>query len=127
MRLPVDFRNLASYDSSSGAVTFYTAYQSQLAWGGTTIREAHYPVSVIDTVITNAINAGLYIVLDFHGWFDINPTNASSTNQFVALWKAVAVRYKDSPNKLIFELATEPNSSDFANVCTMQKNAIREI
>ena len=127
VRLPVDFRCLGSYDSTSGEVAFYSKYVSQLSDNGTVYREAQYPITTIDTVIDNAINAGLYVVLDFHGWFKIDPTDTASVNQFVALWKAVAERYKDYPNQLVFELANEPNSQNYAAVCTMQKKAIAEI
>ena len=127
VRLPVDFRCLGSYDSTSGEVAFYSKYVSQLSYNGTVYREAQYPITTIDNVIDNAINAGLYVVLDFHGWFKIDPTDTASVNQFVALWKAVAERYKDYPNQLVFELANEPNSQNYAAVCTMQKKAIAEI
>ena len=113
VRLPVDFRMYSSYDSGTGVAT---------------LNESSSPsFRTFDTVIGNAIDAGLAIILDFHGWFDIDPENVSSTNQFVALWKAVAERYKDYPNQLVFELANEPNSRNYGAVCAMQRNAITEI
>jgi hypothetical protein len=101
VRLPVDFRTYSTYDSSTGDATLKETTSN--GWGP--------GFSTFDTVITNAINAGLYITLDFHGWFDIDPTNQTHRAQFKAYWKAVAERYKDYPNKLIFELANEPRAS----------------
>ena len=51
VRLPVDFRNY--YDSSTKA--FKTS--------------GNYRIADIDTVINKALNAGLYVTLDFHGWY----------------------------------------------------------
>lgn len=125
VRLPVDFRDYSSYDSSTGVATLKENTNTSTWWGGTVQGPGF---STFDTVINNAIDAGLYIVLDFHGWFKIDPTDAASTNQFVALWKAVAERYKDYPNKLVFELANEPkDNSHYTAVCNMQKAAIAEI
>ena len=125
VRLPVDFRLYSTYDSSTGVATLLdrTYVIPSESWAP----RFYAGFSDFDTVITNAINAGLYVTLDFHGWFDIDPTNASSTNQFVALWKAVAERYKDYPNQLIFELANEPNTHDYSRICALQKNAVKEI
>ena len=125
VRLPVDFRDYSSYDSSTGVATLKENTNTSTWWGGTVQGPGF---ATFDTVISNAIDAGLYIVLDFHGWFTIDPTDAASTNQFVALWKAVAERYKDYPNKLVFELANEPkDNSHYTAVCNMQKAAIAEI
>lgn len=125
VRLPVDLRDYSSYDSSTGVATLKENTNTSTWWGGTVQGPGF---ATFDTVINNAIDAGLYIVLDFHGWFTIDPTDAASTNQFVALWKAVAERYKDYPNKLIFELANEPkDNSHYTAVCNMQKAAIAEI
>ena len=124
VRLPVDFRDYSSYDSSTGVATLKETTTTGYWWNQT----QGPGFSTFDTIISNAIDAGLYIVLDFHGWFYIDPTDAASTNQFVALWKAVAERYKDYPNKLVFELANEPkDNSHYTAVCNMQKAAIAEI
>lgn len=125
VRLPVDFRDYSSYNSSTGVATLKEETTTTGYWWNKTEVPGF---STFDTVINNAIDAGLYIVLDFHGWFYIDPTDAASTNQFVALWKAVAERYKDYPNKLVFELANEPkDNSHYTAVCNMQKAAIAEI
>ena len=106
VRLPVDFRDYATYDSNTGVATLKETTTSSSWWSSTT----GPGFSTFDTVITNAINAGLYITLDFHGWFNIDVTNQAQRAQFKALWKAVAERYKDYPNQLSFELANEPRA-----------------
>ena len=62
VRLPVDFRSYATYDSSTGIATLKETTSSGWSSGP--------GFKTFDTVITTAINAGLYITLDFHGWFD---------------------------------------------------------
>ncbi|MBQ6137341.1 MAG: DUF2341 domain-containing protein, partial [Kiritimatiellae bacterium] len=106
VRLPVDFRDYATYDSNTGVATLKETTTSSSWWSST----AGPGFSTFDTVINNAINAGLYITLDFHGWFNIDVTNQAQRAQFKALWKAVAERYKDYPNQLNFELANEPRA-----------------
>ena len=100
IRLPVDFRDYSSYDSSTGVATLKETTGSWFSTGP--------GFSTFDTVINNAIAAGLWVYLDFHGWFHIDPTDEAQRKQFKALWKAVSERYKDYPNKLVFELANEP-------------------
>ena len=122
VRLPVDFRNYASYDSSTGVATLNETTTVSTWWGTST----GPGFSTFDVVITNAINAGLYITLDFHGWFDIDVTNTTQREQFKAYWKAVAERYKDYPNKLVFELANEPRApvGHSAQLNSLQKETV---
>ena len=91
VRLPVDFRNY--YDSSTKA--FKTS--------------GNYKIADIDTVINKALNAGLYVTLDFHGWYidsDVvnsdADTDGTDANKFVTIWGLVADRYKDYSDTLQF-------------------------
>ena len=111
VRLPVDFRDYSSYDSSTGVATLKENTSSWWSTGP--------GFSTFDTIIDNAIDAGLYIVLDFHGWFDIDPTDETTRAKFKAYWKAVSERYSNRPNKLVFELANEPRVNDGTKVSKM--------
>ena len=119
VRLPVDFRSYADYDSSTGVATLKEKTFSWL-WSGPGF-------ATFDTVIDNAIDAGLYIVLDFHGWFDIDPTDEATRAKFKAYWKAVSERYRNRSNKLVFELANEPhvnNGTTVAKMNSLQKETV---
>ena len=123
VRLPVDFRKFSTYDSATGIATLKENTDTT-SWWGTTSRPGF---ATFDTIIDNAINAGLYIVLDFHGWFDIDPTDDATRAEFKAYWTAVAERYKDYPNQLIFELANEPgvnNGTKVAKMNSLQKETV---
>ena len=102
VRLPVDFRNY--YDSSTKA--FKTS--------------GNYRIADIDTVINKALNAGLYVTLDFHGWYidsDVvnsdADTEGTDANKFVTIWGLVADRYKDYSDKLNFEIVNEPHVASY--------------
>ena len=88
IRVPVDFRNF--YNSSTG-----TLNESKMA--------------VVDTAVDNIISLGMGVMLDFHAWYEFDPTSASDTATFKAIWKLVAERYKDKSSLLMFELMNEPH------------------
>ncbi len=61
----------------------------------------------VDTAINHALNNGLYVMLDFHGWFQIGD-EANDIEECKYIWEQVAERYKDYDKKLSFELLNEP-------------------
>ncbi len=61
----------------------------------------------VDTAINHAINNGLYLMLSFHGWFNIGD-EANDYEECLYIWEQVAERYKDYDKKLSFELLNEP-------------------
>lgn len=66
----------------------------------------------LDTVLNYALDSGLTVLLDFHGWEDLN-NNPSSENidKLISVWTQVAERYKDYPENLAFEIYNEPNNN----------------
>ena len=70
-------------------------------------------MSTVDTAIQAALDAGLYVLLDFYGWEAINPSNATEKETFVSIWSLVAERYKNQSDKLAYDLIHHPqiNSS----------------
>lgn len=66
----------------------------------------------LDTVLNYALDSGLTVLLDFHGWEDLN-NNPSPENirKLVSVWEQVAKRYKDYPENLAFEIYNEPNNN----------------
>ncbi len=92
VRLPIDLRYYANEDGS-------------LKTSGT------YSFSKIDTYIQTAVDAGLVVTLDFHGWWNFSLFGGDDT-RFINVWKNITTRYKDQYNdSLIFELMNEPRTS----------------
>ena len=108
---------------------YYDASKDALRTSGS------YSIANVDKVITKAINAGLYIILDFHDW-DFNGSgavfaanNADQRTLFVKIWTRIAERYKNHSDKLVFELINEPakSTSSAANLNLAQNAAIKKI
>ena len=117
IRLPVDFRKFANYDENTGTCTL-----DKREWN----RYARKYVSIgdVDQILDLAEGAGLYVVLDFHGWFDIDPTDEEQRALFKACWAAAAERYKSRSNKIVFELANEPQTKNYSQLNTLQKETV---
>ncbi len=81
-----------------------------------------------DKILDLAEWAGLYVIIDFHGWYDISSLK-TDLNLFVNIWKLVAERYKDRSNYVIFELVNEPsgNTAPPGGLNRLQKKAIEAI
>ena len=62
-----------------------------------------------DRIIDLAEWAWLYVIVDFHGWYDISPAESEDHDLFLKLWKLVAERYQNRSNYVIFELMNEPS------------------
>ena len=124
VRLPIDFRKYSDFNSSTGVATLKESTTTSTWWGGTTTGPGF---ATFDQILDLAEDAGLYVVVDFHGWFDIDTTNDLQRAQFKACWAAVAERYKDRSNKVVFELANEPrvnNGKTIAALNTLQKETV---
>lgn len=82
-----------------------------------------------DTVLDFAEALGLYVIIDFHGWYDITPSSKTDVNLFVNIWTLVAERYKERSNYVIFELMNEPSGKTAgpARLNMLQKKAIEAI
>lgn len=66
----------------------------------------------LDKTLKYALESDLSVILELHGWEDLN--NDPSTQiieKLVSVWKQVAERYKDYPDKLMLEILNEPNNN----------------
>lgn len=90
----------------------------------------------VDKAIKLANEQGLIVLLDFHGWYDLNTAKGDDI-LFMKIWKNLAERYKDYEHNdmLIFELINEPHDTEGGNLdmtslsilqC-LTANAVREI
>ena len=86
-------------------------------------------MQIIDTVIDLAEKAGLYIQMDFHGWWDFTTDEFEQRERFLDIWERVAERYKDRSELLCFELVSEPQIKQVSveSLNSLQKDAIKRI
>lgn len=109
IRLPVDFRN---YCNPDGIIT--AAFYKRL-----------------DKIVKMANDAGLIIILDFHGWYDFNVLSGDD-KLFLNIWQDLAKHYMGYPNTLMFELINEPHTTeggdlDMSNLMDLQNKALKQI
>jgi acyl-CoA thioesterase-1 len=62
--------------------------------------------SVLDTIVANAQQTGMYVIIDEHSSEGFN--SPTDWKQNVLFWSAIAPRYKDQTN-VIYELKNEPD------------------
>jgi endoglucanase len=65
--------------------------------------------SRIDWVVAQAEKNGLLAILDYHNDDALMKDPDANADRFVAIWKQIAVHYKDAPTTIFFELLNEPN------------------
>lgn len=64
----------------------------------------------VDLAVNCALDAGLCVVLDFHGWTGILASDFNGNKDcFYKIWEQVSARYQSYPEELMFELVNEPN------------------
>jgi endoglucanase len=65
----------------------------------------------LDTMIQAGLDAGLTVILDNHEYLYCAKEPAVCGQKLNAFWAQVAPRYKDYPNKLVFEILNEPHEA----------------
>jgi endoglucanase len=65
----------------------------------------------VDFIVTNALRDGLAVMINIHHFNKLDKDPAAGTDEFLAIWKQIAVHYKDFPKKLAFELDNEPHEN----------------
>lgn len=101
------------------------------------------PIEVLDALILEANVQGLMIILDNHSQADQGYRNdlwygqaGFTEDNWVEMWKSLAIRYKDSPNVVGFDLKNEPHgkatwgdgsATDFRRAAERAGTAIQEV
>jgi endoglucanase len=81
-----------------------------------------------DFVVTNALSNQLAVLINIHGFEDLDKEPRSHADEFVKIWRQIAAHYRDFPDQLAFELDNEPH--DKATTISMNPiyaRAIEEI
>jgi endoglucanase len=67
-------------------------------------------LSRVDTVIDQALAAGLAVIIDLHAYDELAADVEGQRARFLAIWTQIAERYRDLPETVAFELLNEPYS-----------------
>jgi hypothetical protein len=62
----------------------------------------------VDLLVTHAVQRGLGVVIDLHGFSEFMRDPVEERARFVALWRQVAGHYASMPTNVVFELLNEP-------------------
>jgi endoglucanase len=82
----------------------------------------------VDFVVTNALNDGLAVMINIHHFDELDKDPAGTTEEFLAIWKQIALHYEKFPRKLAFELDNEPHeNATTALMSPIYARAIAEI
>ncbi len=81
-----------------------------------------------DFVVTNALDQHLAVMINIHHFDELDRDPAGTTEEFLKIWRQVAVHYQAFPNPLAFELDNEPhNQATTALMNPIYARAIAEI
>ena len=76
--------------------------------------------SRVDFVVTNALTAGLSVMINIHHFDELDENPPATTDEFLKIWAQIAAHYQTFPNQLAFELDNEPHD----NATTVVMNPI---
>jgi endoglucanase len=62
----------------------------------------------VDWAVGEALRNGLSVIVDFHHYEEIMESPDMHRERFLAIWRQIALRYKDKPQTVAFELLNEP-------------------
>ncbi len=65
-------------------------------------------LATLDRAVRGATEAGLMIILDLHEFNAMAEDPAGKKPMFLAFWRQIAPRYKDTPSSVLFEILNEP-------------------
>jgi endoglucanase len=66
-------------------------------------------LSTLDWAVKSALAADLMVILDLHNFTDFAKDPVGLKPRFLAFWRQVAPRFKDAPDRVLFEILNEPN------------------
>lgn len=64
-----------------------------------------------DFVVTNALDAGLAVIINIHDFNELDDNPAAAADEFIQIWRQVAAHYQSYPGRLAFELDNEPHKN----------------
>jgi len=67
--------------------------------------------SLVDFVVTNALQNKLAVMINIHHFNALDQNPAEATPEFLAIWRQIALHYQKFPRQLAFELDNEPHEN----------------
>ena len=64
----------------------------------------------VDTVIAQALAAGLQVIIDVHHYDELNEAPEHHLPRLYAFWEQISARYQTWPDGLMFEIINEPHT-----------------
>ncbi|MGA2854068.1 MAG: glycoside hydrolase family 5 protein [Verrucomicrobiota bacterium] len=84
--------------------------------------------SRVDFVVTNALAAGLAVMINIHHFDELDENPRATTDEFLQIWRQIAAHYRNFPAQLAFELDNEPHAkATTAEMNPIYARAIAEI
>jgi endoglucanase len=68
-------------------------------------------LATLDTMVKAALDQGLTVILDEHDFLLCAKDVGLCKTKLHAFWSQIAPRYKDAPNRVLFEILNEPNGA----------------
>lgn len=82
----------------------------------------------VDFVVTNAMAAGLAVIINIHHFDELDENPAGTADEFLKIWRQIATYYQHCPGPLAFELDNEPHDNATTAVMNpIDAQAIAEI
>jgi endoglucanase len=65
----------------------------------------------VDRAVDQALRRDLNVVINVHHYHELNEAPGEHAARFVALWRQIARRFAERPDRLVFELLNEPRGA----------------
>lgn len=96
------------------AAAGFKAVRLPVRWNAKAMGQAPYTLDPgflgrVDSMVQAALDAGLYVVLDFHNFDELCEDPAGQTPRFLGIWRQLSAHYRDYGPQLCFELLNEPH------------------
>lgn len=75
-------------------------------------------LEAVDKAVIAALSNDLTVVIDLHHYGELKDNVSANEATFYSIWEQLAKHYKNYPNRVIFELLNEPNTTDSATSMT---------
>lgn len=66
-------------------------------------------LATLDTMVKAALDQGMSVILDEHDHIACAKDAAACRRNLISFWTEIGSRYKDAPNRVVFELLNEPH------------------
>ena len=75
-------------------------------------------LEAVDKAVIAALRKDLTVVIDLHHYGELKDNVSANEATFYSIWEQLAKHYKNYPNRVIFELLNEPNTTGSATSMT---------